>query len=185
MEKYAGLIQAHYASVWPTSAKELRWSAGPVDELPRDFCVLAIERSSEMRAYATRCMSAPGQTDALELHLLVRPQDGKSQESALVELLTAVAHYHHTKTRLGLGHTVNFGRPFVTGSRCTQGFISLPYLDGPQLEWMDVPKVRFLWLIPITPSELEFKKRNSADALEERLEAARFNYLDPYRMPVV
>lgn len=43
--------------------------------------------------------------------------------------------------------------------------------------------MRFLWLIPITPEEAEFKKQNGLEALEERFEAANFDYLDPSRPP--
>jgi hypothetical protein len=83
-----------------------------------------------------------------------------------------------------LGHTVNFGRSFLPGATCTHGLISLPYLDGPRLEWLERPRVRFLWLIPVTWQEVAFKIRNGLDALEERLEAAGFDYLDPQRASV-
>jgi hypothetical protein len=118
----------------------------------------------------------------LELHLL-----SPVATTEHVELLTAVAHYHRTGARLGLGHTVNFGRPWLPGSRCTHGLISLPYLDGPDLEILSVDgkTVRFLWLIPITKEEVEFKKKNGLEALEARLEEANFAYGDPKRPSVV
>lgn len=103
----------------------------------------------------------------------------------IVELLTVVAHYHRNGHRLGLGHTVNFGEPWLPGSACTRGLISLPYLDGEALEWLDEPRVRFLWLIPVTDDEVAFKAEHGLDALEERFEAAAFDYLDPLRASVV
>jgi len=105
------------------------------------------------------------------------------------ELLTAVAHYHRTGAKLGLGHTVNFGRPWLPDSLCTFGLISLPYIDGPKLEWLPLDSAdhcaRLLWLVPITEAEVAFKKAHGVEALEERLEAAHFDYIDPQRASVV
>jgi len=104
-----------------------------------------------------------------------------------VELLTIVAHYHVTAHRLDLHHTVN-GQPCTAGSRCGFGFISLPYLEGPQLEKLDGKggcEIEFLWLIPITKEELKYKKKAGAEALEVKFEEAQFNYTDPFRTDVV
>lgn len=69
------------------------------------------------------------------------------------------------------------------------GLISLPYLDGPSLEILRHPlyarDVRLLWLIPITAEEQELKKGQGLAALEDRLEAANFDYADPLRSSVV
>jgi hypothetical protein len=135
-----------------------------------------------MWAYATCCMSQPGEENALELHLLGASREG---EESLVELMTAIAHYHRAGHQLGLGHTVNFGRPWLPGSRCVYGLVSLPYLDGPALEWLEAPRVRFLWLVPITAAELEFKKRFGLEALEQRFEEQQFDFSDPKRPSVV
>jgi hypothetical protein len=120
----------------------------------------------------------------IELHLFSPLSSDKH-----VELLTAIAHYHRTSARLGLGHTVNLGRSWLPGSSCNFGLISLPYLDGPTLEIMNHPDfkkpVRLLWLIPITKEELIFKKTHGLEALEERFEKTGFNYLDPHRSSVV
>src|SRR3981081_1277781 len=144
-------IEDPYGEVWGRPGARLAWSKGPVQELPRGFTVLSLARKKTVR------------------------------DRSLVELLTVVAHYHRTGRRLGLAHTVNFGRPWLPDSRCTHGLISLPYLDGPRLEWMEDPRVRFLWLIPITPEEEEFKKQNGLEALEERFEAGNFDSPDPRR----
>jgi hypothetical protein len=127
-------------------------------------------------------MSQPDDQTRLELHL-----HSPVEDDAHVELLTVIAHYHRTGKPLGLGHTVNLGRPWLPGSQATYGLISLPYLDGPDLEVMRVEgkEVRCLWLIPITMSEVEFKKAQGFEALEERFEAAGLDYLDPKRGSVV
>ncbi len=184
MKTHCDEIEGHYTRVWRNPDARLVLGKGPVHELPRGFTVLSILRKPGMRAYATCCMSVPGEDPGLELHLLARESDRSAADDSLLVLLTAVAHYHRTGSVLGLGHTVNFGQPWLPGSRCTYGLISLPYLDGPRLEWLEKPHVRFLWLIPITPEEREFKKKHGLEALEERFEKAKFDYLDPLREPV-
>lgn len=177
-------IERHYSSNWPGAFERARWGRGPIHDLPDAFRVLVFDRAAQATTYATCGMSQPEDEERIELHLMARPTaDGPRPE--LVELLTVVAHFHRTGSRLGLGHTVNFGRPWLPGSSCTHGLVSLPYLDGPDLEWLDAPRVRFLWLIPITEAELQLKKAQGLEALEERFEAARLDYLDPGRPSVV
>jgi hypothetical protein len=127
-------------------------------------------------------MADQGDADPIELHLF-----SPIKSEAHVELLTAVAHYHLTGEYLGLGHTVNFGRPWLPESECDHGLVSLPYLDGPNLEWLNIEgrAIRFLWLIPITKAEVKFKRTQGLEALEEIFEATSFDYLDPLRKSVV
>ena len=159
---------------------EKRWNAGPVQELGPEFRVLqfAPRKDRDMWTYATVGMSSPTVVPAVELHLFTSQAD-ESQ----VELLTVIAHYHRTGARLDCDHTVNFGRPWQVGSTCEFGLLSLPYLDGPKLENLQIGDLPFrcLWLIPMTRAERDFKKQNGLAALEERWEAKQFNYLDPKR----
>lgn len=180
---YAEAIEAHYSCNWAPPSRRLRFAEGPVDQLPSDFAVLAVRVSENTMAYATRCMSEPEDDERLELHVLTSPSPEPQVD--LVELMTVVAHFHRTGARLGLSRTVNVGRPWLPGSTCTHGLISLPYLFGPKLERLAEPDVRFLWFIPVTAAEVAFKKANGLEALEERFEAQRFNYLDPRRPSVV
>ena len=110
------------------------------------------------------------------------PRDSAS----IVELLTITAHYHRTGATLGLWHSVNFGRPWLDRSACEYGYISLPYLDGPLLENLTAlgTTAKFYWLIPVTRSEVEFKKAEGVEALEQAFENASFDYLDPARPSV-
>jgi len=180
---YAEIIDGHYTKNWSAPTKAVRWTLGPIGELPNDFRVLVLQRATDMVAFATRCMSQAADEDRLEIHVLCRPDDAGRTD--LVEILTAVAHYHRSGSALGLGHSINFGKPWVPGSACSFGVVSLPYLDGPDLEWLAEPPVRFLWLIPVTQAEIAFKKAYGMEALEERFEAAQFNFLDPFRPSVV
>lgn len=183
MNTYAQVLENHYSRIWAPPSDRVRWGKGPIIELSDEFRVLVIERSPDMLAYATRCMSRIEDKARLELHWLTRP--AKDLKDGTIEILTAVAHYHRTGSPLGLGHSVNFGKPWVAGSACTHGLISLPYLDGPNLEWLSEPEVRFLWLIPITDAEVQFKKRHGLEALEQQFEETQFDFLDPFRKSVV
>jgi hypothetical protein len=179
---YSRSIDDHYRRVWG-DAEVSREHVERSHELSPQFALLTMRRSRQTKVIATRCMSQPEDAARIELHVLVPPAAGLAAGAA--KILTAVAHYHRTGERLGLGHTVNFGQPWVAGSGCTHGLISLPYLDGPALEWLVELGVRFLWLIPITAAELAFKRKHGLDALEERFERASFDYLDPERPSVV
>lgn len=180
------LIMMHYEYVWGNKGVARRWLAGPIGDLPRDFQIAEFGPSSarNMWTYATCGMSyVTNRVDSrIELHLF-SPQ----QDESLVELLTVVAHYHLTGASLGLGHTVDFGRPWLRGSGCDKGLISLPYLDGPALETLRLGNdmVRCLWLVPITASELSYAKSCGIDALEAKLEQVSVDYVNPLRLAVV
>ena len=175
-------VHSHYRAIWGVDGDLCRLPDGPVDQLP-GFEVRKFQPTAdqELWTYATCGMSHPGDTEPLELHI-----HSREESTRLVLLLTVVAHYHRTGARLGLGHTVNFGRAWQLGSSCDRGLISLPYLYGPNLENLTVDAVqgKCLWLIPVTAAEVEFKKENGLDALEQRFEADEFDYADPCRPSV-
>jgi Suppressor of fused protein (SUFU) len=178
------IIEGHYGRLWGAPEGRLAWGTGPVRDLAPGFGVLRFRRGIGISVFATCGMSEPADEEGLEVHLLIRDRDADCAADSVIELLTVVAHFHRTGQRLGMGHTVNFGRPWLPSATCTHGLLSLPYLDGPRLEWLEKPRVRFLWLIPLTVDEVAFKKTSGLDALEERLEASRFDYLDPQRTSV-
>ena len=172
----------HYVAQWHVEPAVHRWMRGPINALPDGFCILVFPPGKRrFWTYATCCMSQPLESDNLELHLF-----SPYETDAHLELLATVAHYHRTGARLGVRHTVNFGRPWLPGSHCDRGLISLPYLDGPNLEnsLIGGDHVRFLWLLPVTGGEVEFAKTHGLDALERRFESAPLNYLDPKRESV-
>lgn len=177
-------IRGHYEQVWQSKPTIIKWNRGPIQDLPVEFSILRFKpnRKRKMWTYATCCMSQYFDVQPIELHLF-----SMNEDEGLIELLTSVVHYHRTGSSLNLGHSINFGRPWLPFSKCSYGLISLPYLDGPNLEWIRFGNeaVRFLWLIPVTSEEIEYKKSHGLEALEEKLEESGFHYADPLRKSVV
>lgn len=175
-------IEAHYERNWGSAGVRCLFNKGSVRELAPDFAVLKFPPRSDrgMWTFATRCMGQDGDKEPLELHCF-----SATDAAPLVEMLYAVAHFHRMGSSLGLGHTVNIGRPWWEGSGLAFGLVSLPYLDGPALEKMEGSSTRFLWLIPLFEREVKFKHLKGLEALEQALERAGFDYLDPTRASVV
>lgn len=185
-EEHQERILAHYERQWSGGTSDSFDPVGPaprLKEFPPGFRILvfAPRPSRDMWTYATCGMSTEHDPEPIEIHLFSPVPD-----PALVGLLCMVANYHRTGAALGHRHIVNFGQPWQPESLCDRGLLSLPYLDGPKLEWLEGdPRVRFLWLLPITNEEREFAKVNGLEALECRFETERFDYLDPRRPSVV
>ena len=162
MDCNADIIK-HYSEFWG-GFTEHKFNRGPINELPDNFKILKFAPTSKrnMWTYATCGMSARLDKNAIEIHIF-----SPVEYDFLIELLTIIAHYHITGGNLGVGHTVN--------------------LDGPLLENLQSSsrKIQFLWLIPITVSEVNYKKQNGLEALEQKFDEAYFNYLDPYRKSIV
>jgi len=186
MSEWALAIEQHYHEAWGRPGEVCDFSV-PIHrdgELPKDFQVKRYGPRPDRPEwiYATFGMSQPDDKFPLELHLY-----SEEPYAEIVELLYFTAHYHRTGAHLGLGHTLNFGRPWLRGSRCSFGLVSLPYPDGPKLEngVGQLKSVSFLWLIPITAQEREFKRKHGLEALEQRFEAAAFYPPDPRRRSVI
>jgi hypothetical protein len=127
-------------------------------------------------------MSQTGDEKLIELHMRSRTED-----STLVELLYATAHFHRTGENLDVGHTVNFGRPWIKDSKCEYGLVSLPYIDGPELEILRLRNhaIYFYWIVPVYRVEVEYKKTHGIELLEKRFDEVGLFYADPNRAPVV
>jgi hypothetical protein len=181
---YLEKIKSHYENIWSNIGNSIQWKLGPIKDLPAGFSILEFEPTTKrkMWTYATCGMSHINDSNPIELHIF-----SPVQERTLVELLTVIAHFHVTECSLYLDHTINFGRPWLPSSSCEYGLISLPYLDGIQLEELTIENscIHFLWLIPITSQEVHYKREKGIEALEEEFERQNFNYLDPSRKSVV
>src|SRR5262245_20852986 len=158
MNSYEAELRAHYERVWGASARSIRLSEGPLWELPPKYAVLEFppqvkDSGGRSWRYVTVGMSQPEDERRIELFI-----ESPLSSQRVVDLLNMTAHFHRTGERLGLGHTVKFGSPWLPDSACDYGLLSLPYLDGPALEKASASgfDVRILWLIPITKAELEY-----------------------------
>lgn len=180
---YSKSIKKHYNEFWGEFI-EYTFDNGPINELPIGFKILKFTPNyrRKMWTYATSGMSNKSSINAIEIHMF-----SPIEHDFLIELLTIIAHYHVTEGNLGLGHTINFGCPWYEDSNLDHGLISLPYLDGPTFENYQIGSkiIQFLWLIPITVKEKNYKKQNGLEALEQKFEEVNFNYLDPFRKSVI
>lgn len=182
---YLNGLRAHYERNWGHDGTVVPFAGGPQHELPAEFSVLefAPSQNRNMWTYATCGMSTYGDDVPMELHICTL-----NRNREVVELLFATAHFHHTGSRLGVGHSVFFGKPWIGGSKCEYGLISLPYLDGPALENWTSPAgnvAKCYWLVPITASEVEYKRVHGLEDLERKFEELNLNYADPARDSVV
>lgn len=106
------------------------------------------------------------------------------------DLIAMTAHYHCGPRHghlLDVGHSLPVGEPWVPGSACDHILVSLPYLHGPDLEVCHLPggHARLLWLLPVTSSEIAFRREHGTEALERRFDEAGIRPLDLHRAPVV
>jgi len=182
---YQDEIIKHLTEFWNTEPKIYFFTKGPSHKLPYNFRILEFEpnKDRDYWIYATCCMSQELDSKRLELFLLSNKQD-----EGLIEILTAVAYYHRNTAKLDLYNTVNFGKPWQNDSKCTFGYISLPYLHGTALENLYIDalgNINFYWLIPITEEELLYKQNNGIEGLENLFESKSINYLNAERLSLV
>jgi len=176
----ADAVSNHYARFWGNVFKT-DFRSGPMFSQGHDFYIVKSNPRADrpVWTYATAGMSNCTRVAGLELHMF-----SNEETDEVSEILAAVAHFHLTGSQLDLGHTVNFGKPWTGTSRCTYGLISLPYLDGPNLENFFVGDrvVKCFWLIPITLNERQYKIKHGLEALEELFESGGVDYANPNRL---
>jgi hypothetical protein len=192
MGDYEQALVAHYEASWGPARQRLRVGEGPLWEMPPDYAVLQFPPGLQTGAhpgrrgrgwtYATCGMSQPGEHPQVEIFI-----DSDLESLRIVEILNMTAHFHRTGERLGWGHTVNFGTPWLPGSLCDHGLLSAPYLDPERFRRADVQghDVELLWLIPITREERDFKIKNGLELLEQAFERAGLDFGNPLRPGVV
>ena len=180
---YRAQLERHYAEAWGERLREVEFPRSPHSRLPASFTVLEVPDGAQrdVWTYAT-CSMSDGMAAPIELYAL---SDGPS--AVIPEFMAAIASFHHEIGGVGLGDTVYLGKGWAEGSFCEHALVSLPYLDGPVFGTLDVAgsAVNIYWLLPLTRAEVEFKKAQGLEALEEALESSGFNYLDMMRESVV
>jgi len=181
-KEYFKNLQRHFESYFKVKGNKIIWKKGPQEKLHPEFYILEFipNQIHNFWTYCTVGMSA----DSLEENLIELFVFAPRQDVALVELLTVTASYHRNVLPLDLHHTVNIGQPWLDGSKCDHGFISLPYLDGEELEIAQIGEktVSCYWLISITEKERDYKIEHGVDALEQLFEDKQLDYLNPDRI---
>ncbi|MEM9328148.1 MAG: suppressor of fused domain protein, partial [Bacteroidota bacterium] len=161
------------------------WTLGPSDQLHPDFYVLEMKPNEvhAMWTYLTVGMSMERPDDNLIELFVYSPK----QDDSLVELMTVNASFHRNAQPLYIHHTVNIGRPWLDQSICDHGFISQPYLDGPEFEIFEFNgrTYRCFWFIPITVEERNYKTENGHEALEQLFESGPVDFLNPKRANLI
>ena len=165
------------------SCEEFQWTLGrAVEELPRLRVVeFAPGPRTWLWVYATVGAWEARHDPRLEF-LIAAPQ----RDQRHVELVTMAAWYHG-RHRLGVGHTLPLGEPWLPGSALDHFLVSLPYPFGPDLEVCNLPDshLHVLWLLPITVAEREHKVREGAESLEKQFDACGLEYWNPHRLSAV
>lgn len=165
--------------------RALHWLAGPVRSQNPHFRALRVAPAGPGGLWqyvsAGAWAATEGQGRGLEFVLSTPAETPRA-----VELLAMVVYYHQTD-RLGLGHTVPNGQPWLPESQCDHLLVSLPYPFGPDLQTCRIGDrhLEVLWLLPITQAERDFKVTHGAEALEQRLDQAALEYWDVHRTCVV
>ena len=182
--QYTENLHKHYESYFNAKGNKLKWKIDPKKKIDDFFYVLEFppNQKHNMWTYCSVGMSPGIDTDVRTEVFIYSPK----KDFTIVELLTVVASYHKNNLPFDLHHTFNIGRPWLDNSQCDHCFISLPYLDGEELELFvfDEATTHCYWLIPITKSEAEYKEENGCDALEDLFEEKAIDYLDPDRKPL-
>jgi hypothetical protein len=177
----SGALVEHVRRNFPEKVIEaFTWEAGPIREQNPHFRALRIESGkSEVWTYASvgAWEATEDRGQGLEFVIAMPVPDPRA-----VELLAMTAYYHQGG-KLGLGEVIPIGEPWLPGSRCDRLLVSLPYPWGPELQTCHVGDrhVDFLWLLPITKEERDFKVANGLDALESLFDERELRYWDPYR----
>lgn len=181
-----GALEAHVRRFFKGRAIEaLTWAHGPIQEQNPHFCVLRVAPSKTVGLWTY--VSIGGWTSAgphargTEFVLCTDHETPRA-----VELL-AMTVFYNRNGRLGLGHTLPLGEPWLGDSLCDHFVISSPYPFGPELEVAHVGErhVDFLWLLPITEPERQHKVSHGLESLESRFEEVGLRYWDVERDSVV
>jgi hypothetical protein len=184
-KSYINELIKHYEDYYDTAGKRLILTKGPIEKLHRDFCVLEFSPNSRHRmySYCTVGMSV----DRLDNNLIELVIYSLEPSNSMVELMTMCASFHRNREPLNVHHTVNIGQPWLNNSKCDHGFISLPYLDGQQLEIFKfgAREIHCYWFIPITEKERNYKVENGCEALEQLFENRQLDYSNPKRDSLV
>jgi hypothetical protein len=181
-------IRRHYDAYWGSERiEEVHWTPGPVSTRLPQLHIAKVAPAGEGEAWTVATIGM-SEVDADHNHGIELVAMAPDAGAAVMFNLGMLAYYHAgpEENRLGHGHTVPIGQGWVDGSTLDHVLITLPYPWGPKLELCQIGErlIRVLWALPIYEAERRLKTTEGLEALEQRLEAASINALDPRRPSV-
>jgi hypothetical protein len=180
-QSYINQLHKHYETYFGIKGNKLIHDKGPEEKLNTDFYVLEFKPNDrhDFWTYCSVGMSIDRKDDNLIEVFVFSPRQDEDQ----VELITVKASYHRNKLPLNIHHTMNIGRSWLGNTKLDHLFISLPYLEGPELELFqyDNKEIHCYWMIPITEKERDYRIDNGCEALEQLFEDKQLDYLNPDR----
>jgi hypothetical protein len=182
---YAAL-RKHYKRFFRSHDQaEFSWDKGPLRSKMPDFRVMRFTPGPQTTLWTYLTIGA-WEVDHCPTHRHEFFVIAREPHDSHVETLAMMAYYH-LKNRLGLGHTLPNGRPWLPGSTLDHFLLSLPYTFGPKLEELSVGdvEIQVLWALPITESEVRFRHDHGLEALESRFEDCDLEYWDHQRGAVI
>jgi hypothetical protein len=171
-----GALEEHVRRFFAERTIEVfTWPTGPIRAQNPHFRVLRVAPTTSGDVWTYISVGGWAATDGhagLEFLLCT-----DSAEDRAVELLAMTVFYNREGV-LGLGHTLPIGEPWRPSSQCDHLLVSLPYPFGPDLQTCHVGDrhVEFLWLLPITKGERDFKVSSGLEALESRFDDVGLRY---------
>lgn len=181
-----GTLEQHVRNFFDRrEIQSFTWPSGPILEQNPHFRALRVAPSNPQGLWTYVSVGGWAGTEAenvgTEFILCTAIEDIRA-----VELL-AMTVFYHRGGKLGPGHTLPLGEPWMAGSLCDHFLVTLPYPFGPDLEIAHVGDrhVEFLWLLPITKAERDLKVADGLEALESRFEEAGLHYWEIDRTSIV
>lgn len=163
----------------------MTWDLGPIAKVVPSFEVVRFSPGPKIDLWVYCSVGASTikhEDSGLHEFVVVSP----IESDRLIEMLAMITYYH-SNHKLGFGHTLPIGEPWLENSKCTNWLISLPYPFGEELEIMPLngTNVHVAWLLPITDTERDFKVKNDLEALEQLFDDSELEYWDINRKSVV
>lgn len=180
-----GALEEHVRRFFEGRSIEVfTWPDGPIRDHNPHFRVLRVapQTPADVWTYVSVGGWAATEGNFGTEFLICTP----SPEDRAVELL-AMTVFYNRGGRLDVGHTLPIGEPWLPGSGCDHLLVSIPYPYGPDLRTCHVGDrhVEFLWLLPISEHERDFKVSSGLEALESRFEEVGLRYWQIDRLSVV
>lgn len=181
-------IRRHYDGFWGADRiEEVHWTPGPISSRIPQLHIAKVAPTTENEAW-TLATIGMSEVDADHNHGIELVAMSPDAGASVMVMLGMLAYYHAgaEENRLGHGHTVPIGEGWIDGSPLDHVLISLPYPWGADLEICQVEDrlIRVLWALPIHEAERQLKAKEGLEILEQRLEAASINPMDPHRPSV-